>query len=92
MVDYLKPVVRHLKVRNLRKLFGMGNLSITPVDKNGNSRLLGIVNHYAKHVWGMPAQRMDEVSRATALLVYVSLFGFWTRSGQILAQTSPVRL
>ena len=52
MVDYLEPVVRHLKVPYLRKRIGMDNLSITPVDKNGNSHLLVIVNHYAKHVWG----------------------------------------
>ena len=36
-----------------------------------------IVNHFSKHVWGVPAQRMDEVSCATAFLVYVSLFGLF---------------
>ena len=77
MVDYLEPVVRHLKVPHLRKRIGMDNLTITPVDKNGNNHLLVIVNHYSKHVWGMPAKRMDEVTCAIALLVYVSLFGLF---------------
>ena len=77
MVDYLEPIVRHLKVPNLRKRIGIDNLTVTPVDKNGNGHILVIVNHFSKHVWGMPASRMDEITCATALLVYVSLFGLF---------------
>ena len=58
---YGKPVVRHLKVTNLRKHIGMDNLTVTPVDKNGNSHILVIANNFSKHVWEMPAARMDEV-------------------------------
>ena len=77
MVDYLELGVRHLKVLYLRKRILIDNLTITSVEQNGNSHLLVIVNYYFNHVWGMPAQRIDEVSSDTALLVYVSLFDFF---------------
>ena len=73
MVDYLEPFVRHLMVPNLRKRIGMDNLTVTPVDKNGNMHILMVVNHFSKHVWRMPATRMDEITCATSLLVDVSL-------------------
>ena len=58
MVDYLEPVVRHLKVPNMRKRIGIDNLTVTPVDKNGNGHILVVVNHFPSmygecrlHVW-----------------------------------------
>ena len=77
IVDYLVPVVRHLKVPNLRKRIGLDNLMVTPVDKNGNNHILVVVNHFSTNVWGMPAARMAEITCATALLVYVSFFGLF---------------
>ena len=50
MVGYLDPVVRQLKVPNLRKRIGMEKLPVRPVDKNGNSHILVMVNHLSKHV------------------------------------------
>ena len=77
MVEYLEPVVRHLKLPNLRKHIGIDNLMVTPVDKNGKDHLLVEVSHFSKHVWVISAARMDEVTCATSLLVYVSLFGLF---------------
>ena len=50
MLDYLEPVVRHLKVSNMRKCIGMDNLTVTPVDKNGDGHILVVVNHFSEHV------------------------------------------
>ena len=61
MVDYLEPLVHHLKVPTLRKRIGINILKVT-------------VNHFSNHEWGMPATRMNEVTCTTALLVYVLLF------------------
>ena len=47
MVDYLEPVVRYLKLQNLKKHIGMGNLKVTRVDKNGNENIMVVVNHFS---------------------------------------------
>ena len=50
MVDYFGLVVRPLKVPNLRKRIGIDNLTVTPVDKNGDGYILVVVNHFSKHI------------------------------------------
>ena len=57
----------------------MDNITVTPVDKNGNGHILVIVTYFSKHVLGMPAARLDEITWATDLLLFVSLFGLFNK-------------
>ena len=50
MLHDLEPIVRNLKVLNLKKRIGVHNLSVTPVDKNGNGHIFVVFNHFSKHV------------------------------------------
>ena len=73
------------KVPSMRKRIVIDNLTVTPVDKNVDGHILVAVYHFSKRVRGMPASRMDEVTSATAILVYVSMFGLfeeiWSDTG-----------
>ena len=50
MIDYLKPVVCHLKILNLRKRIGIDIFTVTPEDKTGNGHILVVVKAFLKHV------------------------------------------
>ena len=77
MTVYLEPIVRHIKVPYLRKRIGMYNLTITPREKYGNDHLLVIVVEYPKFVWGYPAAKFDEETCASAIMIFISLYGLF---------------
>jgi hypothetical protein len=75
MTDTLQPVIRHLKPPYKRSTVGADTLTITPTDKNGNSYLVVIVNHFTKHSFGYATPTHDAISTATALFQYFCTFG-----------------
>ena len=75
LTDSLKPLIRHLKPIHQRSMVGVDTLTVTPVDKFGNSYLTVVVNHCTKHSYGYAAAQHDALSTATALFQYFTTFG-----------------
>ncbi len=75
MVDNIKPITKHLKPEHLHAAIGADVLSITPADELGNTCLIVIVNHFTKLVYLYPAKVHDAINMATALFVYISIYG-----------------
>ena len=50
MDNYVLPVVRHLKKEHPRKAVGVDCLTVTPVDEEGNTCLIVIVEFFTKYV------------------------------------------
>lgn len=74
--DGVTAIVRHLKPPHNRCRIGIDDLSISPVDKNGNGSLTVIVNHYSKHVFGYASPpHPNEIHIASALFQYYTTFG-----------------
>ena len=75
MTDNLQPVVRHIKPPHQRSRVGVDRLTVTPTDKNGNSTLIVVVEHFTKHVAVYPAKEYTAQSLAIALFQYFTTFG-----------------
>jgi len=85
MTDHLQPVVRHIKPPHQRSRVGVDRLTVTPADKQGNTTLIVVVEHYTKHVAVYPAKEYTAQSLALALFQYFTTFGVfeevWTDPG-----------
>jgi hypothetical protein len=77
MVDTLEPVVRHLKPEHKRSVVGVDTLTITPADKNGNSVVKVISNHFTKLVALYPAAVNTALATAIALFQYCCTYGLF---------------
>ena len=75
MMDFLEPVVRHIKPPHQRSRVGVDRLTVTPADKQGNNTLIVVVEHFSKHVGAYPAPDYSAMSLATALFQYFTTFG-----------------
>jgi hypothetical protein len=75
MMDYLEPVIRHIKPAHQRSRVGVDRLTVTPADKQGNNTLIVVVEHFTKHVAAYPALDYSAMSLATALFQYFTTFG-----------------
>ena len=73
--NYLEEIGTHLKPPHSRARVGFDGLTITPPDKNGNTHLVVIVDHFKKYAWGWVAKDYTAISIATALFVYYCTFG-----------------
>jgi len=75
MVDNIRPMVKHLKPEHLHSAIGADVLTITPEDEFGNKCLIVIVNHFTKLVFLYAAKTNNAINMATALFVYISIYG-----------------
>ena len=75
MTDGLEPVIRHIKPPHQRSRVGVDRLTVTPPDKQGNTTLIVIVEHFTKHVAVYPAKDYSAQSLAIALFQYFTTFG-----------------
>jgi hypothetical protein len=75
MVDYIEPIVRHLKPEGRRSVVGVDTLTVTPPDKDGNTYVIVIVNHFTKFTFLYPAKNKSASTIATALFTYFSYYG-----------------
>lgn len=75
MVDNIRPLTKHLKPEHLHSAIGTDVLTITPEDESGNSCLVVIVNHFTKLVFLYAAKAHTAITMATALFVYISIYG-----------------
>lgn len=75
MVDNIRPMVKHLKPEHLHSAIGADVLTITPEDEFGNKCLIVIVNHFTKLVFLYAAKTHNAINMATALFVYISIYG-----------------
>ena len=77
VMDRIEPVVRHLKPPHARSRVGEDNLTVTPVDANGNGHLVVIVCHFTKYVWAKPAKTWEAETIAKVLFEYFCTFGLY---------------
>jgi hypothetical protein len=77
MVDFIEPVVRHLKPSHRRSVIGVDTLSITPADKDGNCILTVIVVHFTKLTALYPGKKHDALTTATALFLFCCSYGMF---------------
>ena len=75
MTDGLQPVVRHIKPPHQRSRVGVDRLTVTPPDRQGNTTLVVIVEHFTKHVAVYPAKDYTAQTLAVALFQYFTTFG-----------------
>ena len=75
MMDFLEPVVRHIKPPHQRSRVGVDRLTVTPAYKQGNNTLIVVVEHFSKHTGAYPAPDYSAMSLATALFQYFTTFG-----------------
>ena len=76
LVDQLMPLIRHLKPPHKRSIVGVDNLTITPVDHNGNGNVLAFVNLFTKHLHGYPTiPHPDAITVARHMYEYYCTFG-----------------
>jgi hypothetical protein len=75
MVDFIEPVVRHLKPDHRRSVLGVDTLTVTPQDETGCKYVIVATNHFTKFVVLTPAKNHDALSVATALFSYFCCFG-----------------
>lgn len=75
MNDSIQPINRHLKPPHARSIVGVDTLTITPMDKFGNSFLTVVINHFTKLVGLYPSKFHDAKSTATAIFQYFCTFG-----------------
>lgn len=73
--NHIEEIYSHLKPPHHRARVGFDGLSVTPPDKDGNSHLIVIVDHYAKHVWAYVAEDYSAIEVATGLFIYYCSFG-----------------
>jgi hypothetical protein len=77
MLDFILPVTRHLKPPHHRAMVGVDTLTITPVDKHGNTVITVVVNMFTKLTALYPSPRHDAINTATALFQYVCTYGLF---------------
>jgi hypothetical protein len=78
MQDALVPVIRHLKTDRPRRVVGCDHLSME-TDKNGNTGLYIIRDHFSKIVYLHPTKERNAIALATALFSFAvtySVFDF----------------
>jgi len=75
MTDGLEPVVRHIKPPHQRSRVGVDRLTVTPADKQGNTTLIVVVEHFTKHVAVYPCKDYTAQTLAIALFQYFTTFG-----------------
>jgi len=75
MTDGLKQVVRHIKPPHQRSRVGVDRLTVTPADKQGNTTLIVVVEHFTKHVAVYPSKDYTAQTLAIALFQYFTTFG-----------------
>jgi len=75
MTDGLAPVIRHIKPPHQRSRVGVDRLTVTPADKQGNTTLIVVVEHFSKHVAVYPAKDYTAQTLAVALFQYFTTFG-----------------
>ena len=96
MEGYVEPIYRHLKPDYLRKAVGVDTLKVTPVDDQGNSCLIVIVEFFTKYVWAMPASDFTAHTVAIALFTYFCTFGMfdelWSDPGSDLMSAVVAQL
>ena len=96
MSNTIEAVTRHLKPPHHRSRIGVDRLTVTPVDKLGNSNLIVVVEHYTKFVSAYPAPDYTATSLATALFQHVCTFGLfdelWSDPGSDLMSETVAKL
>ena len=75
MTDTITPTVRHLKPAHANSRIGMDLLTVTPTDKQGNTYIHVISNHFTHHIGLYPAKDKTALTAATALFQHVCAFG-----------------
>lgn len=75
MVNTIKPIVRHIKPPHQRSRIGVDRLTVTPADKEGNTTLIVVVEHFTKFVAVYPSKEYTGESIAKALLQFFSQYG-----------------
>ena len=73
----LKPQTLTLKPPTYRKAIGMDHLTITPADRNGNTCVLLIVEHFAHFPQAYPAKDYSAESVVKALIKHFTTFGMF---------------
>ena len=77
MVNTLKPIVRHIKPPHQRSRIGVDRLTVTPADKDGNTTLIVVVEHFTKFVAVYVSKEYTGESIARALLQFFSAYGIF---------------
>jgi hypothetical protein len=73
----IKPVIKSLNVEHSRSRIGVDTLTITPADKNGNSLIVVVVEHFSKFSTLYPMSNHSADSLATCLFQHFCRFGLF---------------
>ena len=79
MVLDIKPIIKSLNVEHTRSRIGIDTLTITPADKNGNSLIIVVVEHFSKFSTLYPANSHSADTLATCLFQHFCRFGLFDK-------------
>ena len=77
MVLDIKPIIKSLNVEHTRSRIGVDTLTITPADKNGNSLIIVVVEHFSKFSTLYPTNNHSADTLATCLFQHFCRFGLF---------------
>ena len=65
IISDIQPIIKSLDVERSRSRIGIDSLTITPADKNGNTLIIVIVEHFSKFSTLYPASNRSADTLAT---------------------------
>jgi hypothetical protein len=77
MVLDIKPIIKSLNVEHTRSRIGIDTLTVTPADKNGNTLIIVVVEHFSKFSTLYPADNHSADTLATCLFQHFCRFGLF---------------
>ena len=77
MVSNIQPIIKSLNVEHTRSRIGIDTLTITPADKNGNTLIIVIVEHFSKFSTLYPTNNHNADTLATCLFQHFCRFGLF---------------
>ena len=77
MVSDIKPLIKNLNVPHSRSRIGIDTLTMTPIDENGNSLIIVVVEHFTKFATLYPSKNHTADTLATCLFQHFCRFGLF---------------
>ena len=77
MVVDIQPIIKSLNVKHSRSRICIDSLTITPMDKNGNSLIIVVVEHFSKFSTLYPTDNHTAGTLATCLFQHFCRFGLF---------------
>ena len=77
MVSDIEPIIKSLNVEHSRSRIGIDSSTITPIDKNGNTLIIVVVENFSKFSTLYPASNHSADTLATCLFQHFCRFGLF---------------